>query len=96
MSPTHANKNGTRYRYYVSQSLIKRGRPRASDAACRVPAGDLEEIVDEVIIDVMRDETVIHEVAGDISVARRKASIAEAKAFAGCWRHKLIGPARDP
>ena len=32
MSPTHANKKGTRYRYYVSQSLIKRGgrsqRPR--------------------------------------------------------------------
>ena len=88
MSPTHANKKGTRYRYYVSQSLIKRGRPRASEAASRVPAGDLEEIVDEAIIDVMRDETVIHEVAGDISVARRKASIAEAKAFAECWRHK--------
>ena len=42
MSPTHANKKGTRYRYYVSQSLIKRSRPQATGSACRVPAAELE------------------------------------------------------
>ena len=35
MTPTHANKKGRRYRYYVTHSLIKRGRPKASDAARR-------------------------------------------------------------
>ena len=47
MSPTHANKKGTRYRYYVSQSLIKRDRAQAKDAACRVPAAELETLVED-------------------------------------------------
>ena len=46
MSPTHANKKGTRYRYYMSQSLIKRGRPKISTTGCRVPAADLEAVVE--------------------------------------------------
>ncbi|GAC1602403.1 MAG: hypothetical protein NVS3B2_06010 [Ramlibacter sp.] len=41
MSPTHANKKGRRYRYYVSQSLIKQDRNKAPAEACRVPAADL-------------------------------------------------------
>ena len=45
MTPTHANKKCRRYRYYVTHSLIKRGRPKASDAARRVPAGDVERLV---------------------------------------------------
>jgi DNA invertase Pin-like site-specific DNA recombinase len=85
MSPTHANKKGTRYRYYVSQSLIKRGRPQASGEACRVPASDLETIVDDEIIRLMRDEDLIHEVAGSLSVAQRKALITQAAALAECW-----------
>ena len=59
MSPTHANKKGTRYRYYVSQSLIKRGRPQASEAACRVPAADLETLVEDRICALLRDETAM-------------------------------------
>ena len=41
MTPTHANKKGTRYRYYVSQSLI-RGTRSSAPRGRRVPAGDLE------------------------------------------------------
>lgn len=86
MSPTHANKKGTRYRYYVNQSLIKRGRPQTSVDACRVPASDLETIVDDEIIRLMRDERIVHEVAGHLSVAQRKALITQAAAFAERWR----------
>src|SRR5680860_1020670 len=50
MSPTHANKTGRRYRYYVSQSLIRRGRPNGSDIGRRVPAGDLENLIEDRII----------------------------------------------
>ena len=46
MSPSHANKKGTRYRYYVSQSLIKTPRHNAARGR-RVPAGDLECLVED-------------------------------------------------
>ncbi len=55
VSPTHANKKGSRYRYYVSQPLIKRGWLRASEAACRVPAADLETLVEDRICALLRD-----------------------------------------
>lgn len=45
MSPAHAKKkNGRRYRYYVSQALIK-GEPKAAGSLPRVPAHMIEELV---------------------------------------------------
>ena len=46
MTPAHANKKGTRYRYYVSQRLVKEGRRNAPHGR-RVPAGDLESLVED-------------------------------------------------
>src|SRR5215471_10524668 len=43
LTPTYAIKKGTRYRYYVSASLIMRGRSGSS--GLRIPAGDLEALV---------------------------------------------------
>jgi site-specific DNA recombinase len=44
LTPTHAVKKGTRYRYYVSTSLLTRaGRTRSSGR--RIPAGNLEGLV---------------------------------------------------
>lgn len=98
MSPTHANKTrrgvggaaapnktSTRYRYYVSQSLIKRGRPQASEAACRVPAADLETLVEDRICGLLRNETVMLEVAGSTTVAMRKSLIENAAGLARRW-----------
>src|SRR5206468_3712119 len=45
MTPSHANKKGTRYRYYVSKSLI-RGTRSSAPRGRRVPAGDLEGLVE--------------------------------------------------
>src|SRR5260221_5735831 len=44
MSPTHANKGGARYRYYVSQAVLQK-KPRAPGPVSRVPAPDLEALV---------------------------------------------------
>src|SRR4051812_24161307 len=44
MTPTHAIKKGTRYRYYVSRPLISESRADAVDGL-RIPAGDLEQLV---------------------------------------------------
>ncbi|MGB7200541.1 MAG: recombinase family protein, partial [Acidobacteriaceae bacterium] len=43
-TPSHANKNGRRYRYYVSQSVIKNARNR-QHGPVRIPASEIEELV---------------------------------------------------
>ena len=44
MSPTHANKGGARYRYYVSQAVLQ-GKPPPSGLVGRVPAAEIEALV---------------------------------------------------
>ena len=44
MTPSHAVKNGIRYRYYVSQPLIGKTR-QASPAGLRIAAAEIERIV---------------------------------------------------
>jgi site-specific DNA recombinase len=44
MTPTHAVKNGVRYRYYVSRPLIINGQSEES-AGLRIPAGQIEQLV---------------------------------------------------
>jgi DNA invertase Pin-like site-specific DNA recombinase len=73
MSPTHANKKGVRYRYYVSQSLIKRRHPGASDTACRVPAADLEALVEDRIRILLKNKAIILDSAGSAPLSTRKA-----------------------
>ena len=46
MTPSHANKKGTRYRYYVSQALVS-GNRRSAPSGRRVPAGDVECLVED-------------------------------------------------
>jgi site-specific DNA recombinase len=43
MSPTHANKKGTRYRYYISRSLLDRSA-KAKAEGQRIPAAALESL----------------------------------------------------
>ena len=43
-TPSHANKKGRRYRYYVSQAVIKNARKRCSGPV-RIPAVEIEELV---------------------------------------------------
>jgi site-specific DNA recombinase len=44
MTPTHAVKKGTRYRYYVSTSLVT-GIGSKRSGGWRIPAGNLEGLV---------------------------------------------------
>jgi hypothetical protein len=48
MTPSHSNKNGVRYRYYVSHVLLQRRKTDAGRVA-RVPAIQLEKLVVETI-----------------------------------------------
>ena len=44
MSPTHANKRGVRYRYYVSHAILQNRKTEAGSVA-RVPAPEIETLV---------------------------------------------------
>jgi len=44
MSPSHANKNGVRYRYYVSQAVLQNRKSEAGSIS-RIAAPEIEELV---------------------------------------------------
>ena len=44
MSPSHTNKRGARYRYYVSQVVLQ-GKPQPAGLVSRVPAAEVEAVV---------------------------------------------------
>ncbi len=52
-TPTHATKNGRRYRYYTSQAVIKKAEKIETPA--RIPAPDLESAVIERLLKFIRD-----------------------------------------
>ena len=57
MSPTHTRKGGRLYRYYISQSVMKRGT-RACPVR-QVPAAEIERIVVEQIRSLLQTPEVI-------------------------------------
>ena len=84
LTPTHAVKKGTRYRYYVSTSLIT-GAAKDRSKGRRIPAANLESLVitrlrnflaDEgAVLDAIRDEYA--DGAGLTRLIRRGRQIAE-------------------
>ena len=61
MSPTHANKQGKRYRYYITheQQRLDRNQP-----VWRVPAHDLEQMVIDRLQRFLVDDSAIHTAIG--------------------------------
>lgn len=90
-TPTHANKNGRRYRYYTSQAIIK--KIKKSNVSARIPAHDLEQaVVDRMLewlqtptqlLTALRDETTV---APEGFLDR---IIAQASATAQRWRERI-------
>jgi len=84
LTPTHAVKKGTRYRYYVSTSLIT-GKAKDRSTGRRIPAANLESLVitrlrsfladQGAILDAIRDEHA--DGAGQKRLIRRGREIAE-------------------
>ena len=48
MAPTHSNKGGVRYHYYVTRAIAE-GRPKEAGAVKRVPAREIERVVLDTI-----------------------------------------------
>lgn len=51
--PSHANKKGKRYRYYVSQAVIKNGG-KGRAAPMRLPASEIEDLVMSQLTDLVQ------------------------------------------
>jgi site-specific DNA recombinase len=69
MSPSHSNKHGARYRYYVSHALLQNRKETAGNVR-RVPASDIEHLV----LDSIRSHLQSAQIAvpdDDISLVER-------------------------
>jgi hypothetical protein len=55
MSPSHTNKKGARYRYYVSQALLQNRKTEAGSIA-RVSAPDVEALVCKAVKEAGRTD----------------------------------------
>ena len=86
MSPSHATKRGTRYRYYVSRSLIE-GTTKTSIGGQRIPAVALEALVTRSTRDWLADPSKIHQVIGNEApdATTQKRLIDRAIKFAAAW-----------
>ncbi len=91
-TPTHANKNGRRYRYYTSQAVIK--KTGNSNSPARIPAHDLEKaVVDRMLewlqtptqlLTAIRDETTVAPPEGVFAKI-----IAQAATMAQSWSEHI-------
>ena len=59
LCPTHANKKGRRYRYYISTRLINDAHK--NDDGWRLPAKEIERLVLKQVSDVLRDQRRLQE-----------------------------------
>jgi site-specific DNA recombinase len=70
MSPTHSNKGGARYRYYVSQAVLK-GKPQTAGSVGRVPAAEVEAFVMAALRNHLNPNGAGEQLSGDLELLER-------------------------
>jgi site-specific DNA recombinase len=93
MTPTHAVKNGRRYRYYVSQPLIT-GARAGSPNGMRVPAPEIEQLITERIRQLFGDPASLIEATEPfrLQAAAQRNLLRQAAELATIW--STLQPAR--
>ena len=87
LTPSHAVKRGTRYRYYISQSLIANGKDAARPASridrtgWRIPALALEGLVKSRIVQFLQSPHQLMDALGDADAVETKGMLRKAAAF---------------
>ena len=86
MSPTHAVKDGKRYRYYISRPLITAGRSKAPDAY-RIPAPEVEQVVSNRIQTLLADGTAVFDAVNSTTPSSEQCGelVVLAAALARSW-----------
>jgi site-specific DNA recombinase len=85
MTPTHATKKGTRYRYYVSRPLITDDQTAGSAAALRIPAGEIEQAVTSRIRQWLVDPGRIYQAIRLADPSAQRRLIARADEIGKSW-----------
>ena len=86
MTPSHANKQGTRYRYYVSKSLVT-GRRGSASRGRRVPARELEGLIEDRLRRFLASRAEIFGAVDGLGEDAGRAAevVARANEMAGRW-----------
>ena len=58
MTPSHAQRRGIKYRYYISSALLQ-GRPKQAGTVSRIPANEIEALVIKAVRDHLNESTEI-------------------------------------
>src|SRR5262249_41025350 len=95
MSPTHANKGGARYRYYVSQAVLQK-QSQPPGLVSRVPAAEIEALVVAALrshLSASRAREQLPDNDRDL-LARHLASVTLTPNHPELWLRQIIEPAQ--
>ncbi|TMJ59806.1 MAG: recombinase family protein, partial [Alphaproteobacteria bacterium] len=84
MTPTHAVKKGTRYRYYVSRQLITKDQRESSDGL-RIPAAEIEQLVASRMRQWLLDPASIYQAARFSDASAQRQFLARAAEIGKIW-----------
>src|SRR5437868_4644676 len=95
MTPTHAVKKGTRYRYYVSRPLITKDHGERS-AGLRIPAAEIEQLVTSRMRQWLLDPASIYQATRFSDASAQRRVVARAAEIGKIWpelsgtRHRAL------
>ena len=84
MTPTHAVKKGTRYRYYVSRPLITKDQSERS-AGLRIPAAEIEQLVTSRMRQWLLDPASIYQATRFSDASAQRRLLARAAEIGKIW-----------
>jgi site-specific DNA recombinase len=84
MTPSHAVKQGTRYRYYVSRPLITKDQTESS-AGLRIPAPEIEQLVASRVRQWLLDPGSIYSATRLLEPSAQRQLVGRAAQFAKSW-----------
>ncbi|MBV8936637.1 MAG: recombinase family protein [Alphaproteobacteria bacterium] len=84
MTPTHATKKGTRYRYYVSRPIITNDQTDRS-AGLRIPAGEIEQAVTSQLRQWLVDHGSVYQAIRLADPSAQRQLIARAEETGKSW-----------
>ena len=88
MSPSHSNKKGKRYRYYISQALLQ-SRKYEAGSVSKIPAGEIETVVTEEIKVFFSDTKNVQQYIENYDVHKQKDILQIVKEFKTDLKHKF-------
>jgi site-specific DNA recombinase len=82
LTPSHAVKNGKRYRYYISRSLVT-GKAKTKEGAWRLPASEIEELIARELTRFLTDDGAVADALRQVEIAPSliSASLEAAQSF---------------